>query len=258
VWVEWIDGATGSALGVDGVAEYASALGRAQARLAVGGPDHDAWANTPWLSRNFLANYADSKPVDEAMLDDDQVWEHPRVAHYLGGLRDQLRRLHHDRASLYALAHACPRTLCHLDTWPANLLRRPDGTFVLIDWGFCGDGALGEDIANLIPDSFFDLLFPISQIEEEAARVESAYLAGLRDGGWDGDERWVALGIRAAAGKYHWLVERLLRDPDGEAFVYGGRRVAADDLYAARAGGLTLLCRWADEARVLAADLGLP
>jgi hypothetical protein len=168
-----------------------------------------------------------------------------------------LRRLHHERHELFALAAACPRTLCHLDVWPANLLRRPDGGFVLVDWAFCGDGALGEDVANLIPDAVFDLLYPVEALDEIAARVEAAYLAGLRAGGWDGDERWVALGIRAAAAKYHWLVERLLRDPDAEAQVYGGRIVPADDLYAARAAGLALLCRWADEARALAADLGL-
>jgi hypothetical protein len=257
MWVDWVDGATGRALGVDGLVAYAEALGRAQARLTDGGADHDAWAATPWLSRNFLSNYADSKPVDEALLDDDRSWEPPRVAQHLGGLRDDLRRLHHTRSELYALSHACPRTLCHLDTWPANMLRHPDGIFVLIDWGFCGDGALGEDIANLVPDSFFDLLYPVDLIDSLPGQLEAAYLAGLRAGGWDGDERWVALGIRSAAAKYHWLVERLLRDPDGDAVVYGGRTVAPDDLYAARAGGLALLCRWADEARTLATDLGL-
>ncbi len=64
------------------------------------------------------------------------------------------------------------------------------------------------------------------------------------------------LGIRAAAVKYHWLAERMLQAPDRhDAVAYGGRVVPADDLYAARAAGLGLLCRWATEARQLAADL---
>jgi hypothetical protein len=258
LWLEWVDGTPGPELGVDGLAEFATALGRAQARLAQGGPDHAAWSGTPWLSRGFLAAYADSKPVDASLLDDDRAWEQPRVARHLGPLRDDLRRLHHERDRLYALAAACPRTLCHLDVWPANLLRRPgDGAFVLVDWAFCGDGALGEDVANLVPDAFFDLLYPRELVDEVATAVEAAYLTGLRDGGWDGDERWVALGIRAASAKYHWLIERLLRDPGGTAVVYGGREVDVDDLYAARAAGLGLLCRWAAEARTLAAGLGL-
>jgi hypothetical protein len=257
LWLEWVEGTPGPQLGVDGLAGFAEALGRAQARLAEGGPDHTSWTGTPWLTRGFLAGYGDSKPVDEALLDDDRAWAAPRVDHYLGTLRDGLRRLHHQRAELYAWAAACPRTLCHLDVWPANLLRRPDGTFVLVDWAFCGDGALGEDIANLVPDAFFDLLYPVDLLDEVATRVEAAYLAGLRSGGWEGDERWVALGIRSAAVKYHWLIERLLRDPDAPAVVYGGRTVPVDDLYAARATGLGLLCRWADEARALAHDLGV-
>jgi hypothetical protein len=258
LWLEWVEGTSGPGLGVEGLAAFAEALGRAQGRLADGRPDHAAWRGTPWLSRGFLSGYSDSKPVDEALLDDDQAWAAPRVDQHLGELRDNLRRLHHERTSLYALAAACPRTLCHLDVWPANLLRRTrDGAFVLLDWAFCGDGALGEDVANLIPDAFFDLLYPHDLVDHLAAEVETAYLAGLRAGGWQGDERWVALGIRSAAAKYHWLIERLLRDPDAQAVVYGGRSVAPDDLYAARAAGLRLLCRWADEARALALDLGI-
>lgn len=260
LWLEWVEGTAGPELGVDGLAAFAEALGRAQARLAAGGPDgvsdHAAWKGTPWLSRGFLAGYSDSKPVDEALLLDDRAWAAPRVARHLGSLRDDLRRLHTERAELYALAAACPRTLCHLDVWPANLLRRSrDGAFVLVDWAFCGDGALGEDVANLIPDAFFDLLYPRDMLDDVAEAVEAAYLAGLRDGGWDGDERWVALGVRAASAKYHWLVERLVRDPDAPAIVYGGRLVEPDDLYAARSAGLGLLTRWASEARTLAAAL---
>jgi hypothetical protein len=65
--------------------------------------------------------------------------------------------------------------------------------------------------------------------------------------------RWIKLGIRSAAVKYHWLVGSLLRNVDDQPRrVYGGRLVPAEDLYRARAAGLALLCRWADEARDLA------
>lgn len=279
LWLAWEDGTPGPQLGIDGLAAFVEALGRTQGRLADGGPDAAVRAATPWLSRGFLADYADSKPVDEARLADDRAWAAPRVAHHLGRWRDDLRRLHHDRGRFYAMAARCPRTLCHLDVWPANLARRHDGTFVLFDWAFCGDGALGEDIANLIPDAIFDLLYPTEDLEDITHAVEAAYLVGLREGGWDGDERWVRLGMRAAAAKYHWLVGSLLPDPDADTGggssggdnrdsdndggdddqrqVYGGRMVPAEDLYATRAAGLGLLCRWADEARALAAELGL-
>ena len=262
LWLDWVDGCPGADVEVDGLAELAGRLGQVQARLAADGPDGHVLRDTTWLSRGYLDRYSASKPIDEIRLDDDKAWTHPRVAAHLGRLREPLRRLHHARGHYVELAARCPRTLCHLDLWPANLTRRAEGDgggFVLFDWSFCGDGALGEDVANLIPDSVFDLLYPADALDEIAESVETAYLAGLHEGGWRGDERWVRLGIRAAAVKYHWLVDGLLTDPDREhRLVYGGRIVDADDLYHARAVALALLTRWADEADTLAAALGGP
>jgi hypothetical protein len=253
LWLEDVPGRTGTDLDIDDLVELAHALGRAQGRLAsVGGWDR------PWLSRQYLREYSESKPVDDGVFADEQAWAHPRVQRHLGDLRTALVALRRDRGRLVALAEACPQTLCHLDLWPPNVVRRTDGRFALIDWTFCGAGALGEDIANLVPDSVFDLLLPADRVEEIAARTEAAYLAGVRAGGWNDDERWVRLGIRAGAAKYHWLASRLLEDPDDSTrVIYGGRHAPADDVYAARAAGLRVLCRWADEAFVLADELGV-
>jgi len=242
--LEDVAGRTGAALTVDDLVDLASALGRAQGRLAASGD----W-DRPFLSRGFLREYSRSKPVDDTLLASDDAWSHPRVAAHLGPLRDSLIRLRSRWADLVSIAESCPSTLCHLDVWPANVVRRPDGRYALLDWAFCGAGALGEDVANLVPDSVFDLLVPADAVDELATRAEDAYLAGVRDGGWRGDEDAVRLGLRAAAVKYHWLAARLLVDPDAPIrYVYGGRAVAADDYYAARAAGLRVLCRWADDA----------
>jgi thiamine kinase-like enzyme len=66
-------------------------------------------------------------------------------------VRRRLRQLWADHDRLTAIAGAAERTLCHLDVWPANLVD-DDGTTVLLDWSFTGDGAVGEDVANLIID----------------------------------------------------------------------------------------------------------
>jgi hypothetical protein len=253
LWLDWEDGASGADLGIDGLAAFARALGRAQAHLSDDGDAAEVRQRTPWLSQGFLRNYSESKPDVGPLLADDSVWANPLVAEHLGHLREDLTHLHRQRDELFAVAGRCPRTLCHLDVWPANVTRRPDGCHVLFDWSFTGDGALGEDIANLIPDSVFDLLYPADRLGDLAEAVESAYIAGVRSAGWRGDDRWIRLGIRAAAVKYHWLVGSLLRDvSDGPRKVYGGRLVPAEELYHARATGLALLCRWADEARALA------
>lgn len=250
LWLAAVDGRSAAALTVDDIVEVAGRLGRAQGRLAATG----GW-DEPWLSESYLADYSASKPFDPALLTDDAAWAHPRVARYLGPHQTGIARLHEQRGRLLELSRACPRTLCHLDLWPANIIRPAEGPIVLVDWSFCGDGALGEDLGNLIPDSVFDLFLPTDALEELATRAEAAYLAGVAASGWDGDERWVQLGIRSAAVKYRWLVQRLLEVPDIDAVAYGDRRVARDDLYAARAAGLALLGQWAQEALDLGAAL---
>ena len=248
LWFEDVDGAMPTT--VEGLADLAHRLGRAQGRLA-GRPIE------PWLTHGFQAAYAGSKPVDGRVFDHDPSWAHPLVAKWLAPLRDDLRRLHQERARFFALVARCPQTLCHLDLWPANILQREDGGFALLDWAFCGEGALGEDIANLVPDSVFDLLLPTDLLPALAETLVERYLAGLHDAGWEGDDRLVRLAVHASAAKYHWLAERMvLGTVDGSPVVYGGRPADADELYRARGEGLALLCRWADEARTTARALG--
>ncbi|MFI1568549.1 hypothetical protein ACH4ZX_36945 [Streptomyces sp. NPDC020490] len=73
-----------------------------------------------------------------------------------------------------------PRSLSHLDQRPANLRSHdPDG--VLCDWAFTGDGALGEDLGNYLPDSVFDPFVPAAHLPGYAAAAYAAYLHGLRE-----------------------------------------------------------------------------
>src|SRR5690606_1309111 len=107
-------------------------------------------------------------------------------------------------------------------------------------------------------DSVFDLVRPLDELDELAERAEDAYIEGVFAGGWDGDDRWVRLGIRAAGVKYHWLIGLLLRDAaDGDGAQAYGRHVDRDQLYEARAAGLALVSRWQDEAEALAYVLGV-
>jgi hypothetical protein len=128
---------------------------------------------------------------------------------------------------------------------------------VLLDWAFVGDGALGEDVGNLIPDSVFDLLLPHDLLDDLDAALTRAYLDGLRDAGWEGDERAVRLGICASAVKYDWLTVHCLEHAGAEQQPGYGHHgtVDADARYAARAAGLRLCARWVQEADELAATL---
>jgi thiamine kinase-like enzyme len=179
--------------------------------------------------------------------------------HFERATRMGLVRLHARRERLLDLMERLPRTVCHLDVWPSNLIGRPNGEIVLLAWAFAGDGALGEDIGNLVPDSVFDLLFPHELLDELDARLTSGNVRGLRDAGWSGDQRLVRLGICASAVKYDWLTAHCLEQAGAdEQLDYGhGRTVDAAARYAARAAGLALCARWTQEAEDLARALAM-
>ena len=250
--LEHVEGRHGAALGIRDLEVATEALGRSQGRRDL--PDE------PWLSRRFLRTYSTSRPARWALLGDDRAWAQPLVrAHMDASVRRGLVRLHERRAWLLDLMERLPRTVCHLDVWPNNLLLRPGGEVVLVDWAFVGDGALGEDVGNLVPDSVFDMLLPHEQLDDLDASLTRAYLRGLADAGWRGDARLVRLGVCASAVKYDWLTAFCLEHASADEHRdYGhGDTVDPGVRYAARAAGLALCARWVDEAERLARDLRL-
>ena len=87
---------------------------------------------------------------------------------------------------------ALPQTFSHLDAFTRNIFLRPgpddDLAVGLIDWGFSGVAAVGEEIAPLVAASiaFSDLAHIAPDALDRA--VFAGYLEGLRDAGWTGDE----------------------------------------------------------------------
>lgn len=245
--LEHVEGAHGAQLGIEDLEVTARDLGRAQGAAHLPADD--------WLSRHFLRDYGGSRLVHWALIDDDAAWSHPLIReHFAPALRQRLVELHRQRDRLLATIERLPRTVCHLDVWPNNLIRRPGGEIVFVDWAFVGDGALGEDVGNLVPDSVLDLLFPHDLLDELDARVTAAYLDGLRDAGWRGDARAVRLGICASAVKYDWLTAYCLEHASADrqpAYGHQGT-VDANARYAARAAALALCARWMQEADELA------
>src|SRR4029450_8721915 len=102
------------------------------------------------------------------------AWDQRRAAAaWRVDVRTGLRALWERRGELLTLAESLPRTTCHLDVWPMNLIARegPGDEVVLLDWAFAGAGAVGEDIGNLIPDSVADGLIDPGLLAEIDAAV---------------------------------------------------------------------------------------
>jgi hypothetical protein len=240
------DGRTAGSLTVDDLARVARCMGESQGR--------DDLPAEPWLSERFLRTYSSTRVADHSLLGDDAAWEQDLVAPFATDeLRQDLAFIHANRERLYAIMEALPRTVCHLDLFPANIFANDD-SLGLIDWSFTGDGAVGEDIGNLIPDSIFDRDLHISLLPELEDRLIPAYIAGLYSAGWSGDDRLAILGVHASAVKYDWLGARVLAGAgDAEHAQYGGAPTNATELFAARWTGLALMGRW---ARLAIAEAG--
>ncbi|MDP4510968.1 protein kinase family protein [Nonomuraea turcica] len=244
LWLEDVTGQPATSWEIDRHGLLGYQVGMAQGSA---GP-----VDRPWTSRSFLRDYIDSKRVPYELLEDDDAWRHPLIReNFPPSLRAELLRLHRDREWFLTVMESLPRALCHLDLWPSNAIDA-DGQSVLLDWAFTGDGALGEDIGNYVPDSVFDLYLPAARLPDLDAAVFGGYLRGLREAGWRGDERQVRLAVCASAVKYDWLVPWMLQRVDRQPRAYGGQAsVDAARHFRERGTAMMFLAAWADEARRL-------
>jgi len=186
VWLEQVEDPPAREWTLDRYGLAARHLGRAQGSPAAGLPDD------PWLSRRWLRAYLDLRA-------------HEIETH----LEPATRPVWEARDALLARLEAGPQTLCHLDFHPGNLFGGESET-VVVDWAYCGLGALGEDAGNLVPDTLLDGFVAADRGAELEQVVWEGYLAGLADAGWSGDERSVRYAFAAGAGlKYVWIRARL-------------------------------------------------
>lgn len=246
LWIEDVAGTSGFDLSAERLGRFAYELGLGQARWVGRVPTE---AELPWLSRRWLAQYVAHGPGGTAIDVRDEHWNHSVAAVWPEQVRRRLRTLWGSSTRALAAAEALPRTLCHLDVWPANLIEDASGASVLLDWAFTGEGAIGEDPANLIIDSVTDGLMDAALLPGIVDAVTEGYRKGLTEGGSQvtADEVQAAIATCAVT-KYFWICAHI---------VYGAvkgrtskQSYNQDDSSAEtleRLTGLaTLLAQWAD------------
>ena len=113
---------------------------------------------------------------------------------------------------------------------------------------FAGDGAIGEDLGNHIPDATFDLFWPAEDIGELEAACFDAYLTGLREAGWNGGEHDVRLDVVASCVKYTWLLPLMLEQAGNDTQRAYHQPADAQELYRRRGLTFAHLVEWCDEA----------
>ena len=202
LWLEDIAGPSGFKFSIPRLGQFGYELGVGQARWAGRVPPAD---ELPWLSRGWLRQYLSEGPGSNVRVQDGD-WDDPVAQVWSAATRAGLRRLWERRMVALEQTERLPRTLCHLDLWPANLIEDSAGTSVLLDWAFVGEGAIGEDPANLIIDSTTDGLMDAALLPEIAEAVTIGYINGLADGGRPGSAHDARRAIATcAAAKWSWL-----------------------------------------------------
>ncbi|ADB30737.1 aminoglycoside phosphotransferase [Kribbella flavida DSM 17836] len=240
IWLEEVHGLPGSEFSLADHAALAAACGRWQARPA---------EPRPWTSEGFLRDYSTTRAVPWELLDDDAAWRQRLVAeHWPPGLCAAWLHLVAHRTELLDLVERLPRARCHLDLWVSNVIRRPSGELALLDWAFTGDGALGEDIGNHIPDAVFDLFWPAERMPELAETCTDSYLAGLHEAGWRGDPGQVRLAVMASGVKYAWLLPHLLGRAADESHHAYHQQADSQHLFQQRGQALTFVAGQCAEA----------
>jgi hypothetical protein len=237
LWLETVDGVHGRHWTAPMLADFARRLGTVQAR-------HQGSPEQPWHSRRFLRQYAGRRDFPSI------PWDHPAAAaHWPDATREGLRLIWERRTDLFAVAERSPQTICHLDVWPMNLVQR-SGEPVLLDWSFTGRGAIGEDISNLIADTFLDGLQPVEHLAETEALLTDAYLTGLAETGYT-DTGGTRKAIAATgAAKYCWLAPAMLtRLAAGQPIASADYDAAEDAAVLRRRRPIVdMLVRWANTA----------
>ncbi|HVE91302.1 MAG TPA: phosphotransferase [Actinomycetota bacterium] len=254
--LEFVEGRPASTWSLGDYAGMAAALGRAQGEFLTGRPI----PSHPWLSRRFIREYSCEKPVDWSLLDSDAAWNQPLVRdNFPAELREAAKLLHSCSERLCSLMEALPRTLCHLDFWTPNLIWKPDGRIALLDWAFVGEGAIGEDIGNLVPDAAFDHFVPAAALPDLHETALDGYVRGLAQAGWTGDPRLAEVGMCASAVKYDWLTPWMLASASAQTQLRYGGTEEIDAVFRFRERGLALLQNAlnAQRALTLAAELGI-
>ena len=209
VWLEEVVG--GAPWTLDRYARAARDLGLFNGVYLAGPPAPDK----PWLSRGGLRAWCEARIGRLAPL--ATIREHPELGRYWPAeVVEGTMRLVAERGRFFDALDRLPQTFCHLDAIAPNVVARDDAT-VLLDWGYAGWGAIGQDAGQAAMGSVGFWRFDADRLAELGETCFDGYLAGLRAAGWTGDARLARLGFCLESALRHGVFPFGLAVPDEAA-----------------------------------------
>jgi hypothetical protein len=156
----------------------------------------------PWLSAGRVRDWlAWGEPTLKNLY---EVSQHSLAQRWLAGDSvERIMTLWSERETFLKALDQLPRCFCHHDAFRRNLMarRHKDGSeqTVALDWAIAGIGVIGEEVGTMTAVSLQFLEVEITRAAELDAMVFNNYIEGLRDAGWQGDERLARFGYAATA-----------------------------------------------------------
>ncbi len=219
-----------------------------------------------WLSKSsYRSGFRDGGGWKTFMnpASENSAWKHPIVqrsfseavkARALGAMAEIDR--------FCDAADRLPQVFCHKDLNRRNLMfcTTPEDQeeLVVIDWAWCGSGALGIDASWTLVDGLYFLDFSFTEANALEATIFEGYLSGLRDVGWTGDERLARLGYLIPLAIWSatlpgWAAMMLGHDLEADTMPMYGHK--APDVLATWIALEDFLLERTDQARALLRDL---
>ena len=178
----------------------------------------------PWLARRWLRSWVafGLSAGTQHAIDVPSFWEHPLVAGALpASVRPRFLSQFGEYDDLLTALEDLPVTLAHHDAQWRNTFqlsgvdaRRPGARTVAVDWAFAGLAPVGADLGHLIACNLEHWAVQPGEAARHDESTTAAYLQGLADFGWRGDERAVRFAravsaslqiVPALAAQVSWL-----------------------------------------------------
>lgn len=219
----------------------------------------------PFLCQNFIHEWMRICLLigTKEACESDEVWRHPGLHNVFSqSPRRRVASLLSDAEAMLQVERTLPLTLSHHDAHWDNLFRRSedgDEQTGVIDWGFLGLAAIGEDLGHQVGVNVFHQHVAAADASRYEVAAFRAFQSGLMEAGVDVPAERVRLLSQAvaalqvvafAAAHVEWLSEE---DDEGEepwpAAWAATREVDVDELLRRWAAALMWLLDLGERAR---------
>jgi hypothetical protein len=206
LWLEHLDPTNGGAKARWTVGRHAAAAHDLGVFNGQGLEHADELDRHTWAARRWLRGWFESMQrwdVGRA-VDEPACWNHPLVRDVVPATTPhRFAALWDEAPDILDTLEALPTTVTHHDAQWSNLFGTDDDTTAhrttAIDWSFLGLAPVGQDLGHHVACNLYARSVDADQAEAHDQASTAAYLTGLREAGWDGDERAVRFARAAAA-----------------------------------------------------------